>query len=60
MSAATKLVTTLKATEYPDARVITRDEKIRVSVFESPSKPVVTAKLKEVKKTYTDAWLYKK
>ncbi|MEI6684100.1 MAG: CAP domain-containing protein [Bacteroidota bacterium] len=59
MDAATKLVGALKVQEYPGAKVITRDDKIRVSVFESTSKPEVMTKLKEVKKTYKDAWLYK-
>ena len=59
MDVATKLVNTLKSQEYPEAKVITRDNKIRISVFESSSKPEVMAKLKEVKKTYKDAWLFK-
>ncbi len=59
MEAAAKLVNTLKVQEYPDAKVITRDDKIRISVFESSSKPEVMTKLKEVKKTYKDAWLFK-
>ncbi|MEI7661135.1 MAG: CAP domain-containing protein [Bacteroidota bacterium] len=59
MEAATRLVNSLKAKDYPDARVIHKDDKVRVSVFESPFKPVVTAKLREVKQTYKDAWLFK-
>ena len=59
METAAKLVNSLKEKDYPGAKVITKDDKIRVSVFESSSKPEVMAKLKEVKKTYRDAWLYK-
>jgi hypothetical protein len=59
METATKFVNSMKAKDYPDARVIAKDGKIRVSVFESPLKTVATAKLREVKKTYRDAWLYK-
>jgi len=43
-------VNTLKAKGYPDARVLSKDEKIRVSVFESSSKPIAMTKLREVKK----------
>ena len=60
LDAANKLVITLKTGEYPAARVLDADNKIRVSVFESPDKAVVTTKLKEVKKTYKDAWLLKR
>ena len=59
LEVATKLVNTLKAENFPDAKVIARDEKIRVSVFESTSKTVVMTKLREVKKIYKDAWLYR-
>ena len=59
METATKFVNSLKAKDYPAAKVISKDDKIRVSVFESPLKTVATAKLREVKKTYRDAWLYK-
>ena len=56
---ANKLVATLTA-EYPDAKVLTKDEKIRVSVFQSPDKALVTKRLKQVKQTYKDAWLLKR
>ena len=59
MEVATKLVNTMKVKDFPDAKVITKDEKIRISVFQSPTKSVAMTKLKEVKKTYKDAWLYK-
>ncbi|MDP1623828.1 MAG: CAP domain-containing protein [Bacteroidales bacterium] len=58
--AANKLVNTLKTGEYPGADILKFDGKIRVSVFGSPDRATVTAKLKEVKKTYKDAWLLKR
>lgn len=57
--AATKLLSKLRAEGYPDARVLERDGKIRVSVFESADKTSAMIRLKEVKKTYKDAWLLK-
>jgi hypothetical protein len=60
LEAAGKLVNTLRSGEYPDAKVLEKDNKIRVSVFESPDKPTASAKLKEVKKIYKDAWLLKR
>lgn len=60
IDAANKLVATLKAAEYPAARVLDADNKIRVSVFESSDKAAAMAKLKEVKKIYKDAWLLKR
>ena len=60
LNASTKLVGALKTDGYQDAKVLEKDGKIRVSVFESPDRATVTAKLKEVKKTYKDAWLLKK
>ena len=58
--AANKLVNTMKTGEYPLARVLEKDGKLRVSAFESPDKAVVMTKLKEVKKVYKDAWLLKR
>ncbi len=60
LEVSTKLVNTLKAGAYPAAKAIEKDGKYRVSVFESPDRATVTAKLKGVKKTYKDAWLLKK
>jgi len=59
LESATTLVNALKIKGYPDAKVIAKDDKIRVSVFESPVKTVAAAKLREVKRTYRDAWLFK-
>ncbi|MCX6307067.1 MAG: CAP domain-containing protein [Bacteroidetes bacterium] len=58
--AADKLVGVLRLGEYPGAMVQEKDGKLRVSVFESPDKTLVMTKLKEVKKTYRDAWLLKR
>ncbi len=60
LNAANKLVADLKAGDYPNAKVLEKDNKIRVSVFESTDKSAVMAKLKEVKKKYADAWLLKR
>jgi hypothetical protein len=57
--ASEKLVATLKAGSYPGARVLEKDGKLRVSVFESHDRNEVTSKLREVKKTYKDAWMLK-
>jgi hypothetical protein len=57
---AGKLVTKLREGDYPDAKVLDFDDKIRVSVFQSSNKPTVMTMLKEVKKTYKDAWLLKR
>jgi hypothetical protein len=59
LEAATRLVRDLKATDYPQARVLTQDKKIRVSVFESPAKTAAVAKLREARKRYHDAWLFR-
>ena len=60
LDAAKKMVNELRAGEFPEAVVLEKDDKIRVSVFESSDKPMVMTKLKEVKKTYKDAWLLKR
>lgn len=57
--AAGKLAATLKAGEYPNAKVLEANNKIMVSVFESSDKITAVARLKEVKKVYKDAWLLK-
>jgi hypothetical protein len=57
--AAKKLAGTLSG-EFPAAKVLDKEGKIRVSVFESPDKATVMATLKEVKKKYKDAWLLKR
>ena len=59
LAAANRLAAELRAGDYPAATVITKDDKIRVSVFDSPVKTIAVAKLREIKKRYRDAWLFK-
>lgn len=58
--ASDKLVATFRVGVYPGAKVLEKDGKLRISVYESPDRATVQAKLKEVKKTYKDAWLLKR
>ncbi len=57
---AERLAESLRVSGYPLARVLDSDGKVRLSAFESADRPTVLARLKEVKKTYRDAWLLKK
>jgi hypothetical protein len=56
---AAKLAEELRMQDYPDARVLDSNGKIRVSVFGPSDKTTATKKLKEVKLRYKDAWLLK-
>ena len=56
---ANKLAETLKSKGYPDAKMVEKNGKIRVSIIESTDRTAILQKLKEVKKTYRDAWLLK-
>ena len=58
--AAAKFATELQGTGYPFTKVLNEGGKVRISAFESPDKPTVTAKLREIKRTYRDAWLLKR
>lgn len=58
--AAAKFVSELQGIGYAMAKVLNQDGKVRISAFESPDKTVVTAKLREIKRTYRDAWLLKR
>jgi hypothetical protein len=58
--ASGKFVDGLKQSGYPDAKVLGKDAKLRISAFESSDRVKATAKLKEIKKVYKDAWLLKK
>ncbi len=58
--AANKLVSSLQAKGYPDAKLLESNGKLRVSIFESTDKAGIMLKLKEVKKIYRDAWLLKR
>jgi len=57
--AANKLITSLKEKGYQDAKVMIKDHKIRISVFESFNKAEVMQKLKVIRKSFPDAWLLK-
>jgi hypothetical protein len=56
---ANKLVITLNGQGFKDARVISTENKIRVSIFEASDRSEATRLLGEAKKTYKDAWLLK-
>jgi len=56
---AEKLVEKLKANGFPGASILTKNGKLRVSVFTSADRSTALEKLREVKKTYKDAWLLK-
>lgn len=56
---ANKLAETLKSKGYPDAKMVEKNGKIRISIIESKDRTAILQKLKEVKKTYRDAWLLK-
>lgn len=57
--AAEKLVKSLKDEGYPDAKILEKDGKARVSIFESADRNIIMAKLREVKLRYKDAWMLK-
>lgn len=56
---ANQLANALKEKGYPDAKLIEKNGKLRVSIMESPDKTAMMGKLKEVKKIYRDAWILK-
>ncbi|MEI6174079.1 MAG: CAP domain-containing protein [Bacteroidota bacterium] len=56
---ANQLANSLKEKGYPDAKLIEKNGKLRVSIMESPDKTAMMGKLKEVKKIYRDAWILK-
>ena len=56
---ALKLVEKFRQEGYPGAEFLDRDGKSRVSVLHTTDRAEVMAKLREVKKTYKDAWIYK-
>jgi hypothetical protein len=45
---------------YKDAKVLAKDNKVRVSIMEMNEKSKADSALHEVKKIYKDAWIYKK
>jgi len=56
---ANQLANSLKEKGYPDAKLIEKNGKPRVSIMESSDKTAIMGKLKEVKKIYRDAWILK-
>jgi hypothetical protein len=57
--AATKLILQLNAAGFPNASIMKKDGKIRVAASGPADKPTAATTLKEIKKTYKDAWLLK-
>ncbi len=55
--AALNFAEDLKTKGYPEATVLTGGGKIRISAFGPAEKPAASAKLKEIKKSFPDAWL---
>ncbi|HTX89552.1 MAG TPA: SPOR domain-containing protein [Bacteroidales bacterium] len=52
-----KSLADLKANGYPDARLIERDNKTRLSIMEFQLKAKADSALREVKKKFKDAWI---
>ena len=44
---------------YKDAKVLVKNNKVRVSIMEFKEKPAADSALREIKKIYNDAWIYK-
>jgi len=59
MATASKLIPKLISEGYPDAKILEKEGKARVSVFESANKMETNQKLKEIRKQYKDAWILK-
>jgi len=59
LSEARLMIKGIKEKGFPDAKIIQRENKIRISVYESISKLEAEKKLSEVRKIYKDAWLLK-
>lgn len=55
--AAEKYAVSLRAAGYPAAKVLSTGGKVRVSAFDSRDRNEATARLKEIRKAYRDAWL---
>jgi len=56
---ADKLVVKLKAEGFPAATILEKNGKIRISVYTSNNRTDALTKLRDVKKTFKDAWLLK-
>jgi hypothetical protein len=58
-AAAAKVVQELNAAGYPNATILKKNGKTRISAFGPVDKPSAAQKLKTIKATYSDAWLLK-
>jgi hypothetical protein len=54
-----KTAVSLRSKGYPDAKILEKDHKCRVSIMEFDNKEKADSALREVKKSYKDAWLLK-
>jgi hypothetical protein len=54
-----KLADELIAKGYPDAKVLAKENKVRVSIVELSTKPQADSALREIKKRFKDAWILK-
>ena len=54
-----KLASEMISKGYPDAKVLKSGDKIRVSIAEFSSKSQADSALREIKKTFIDAWILK-
>jgi len=59
MGKSNKLASELLAKGYKDAKVMVKNNKVRVSIMEVNNKSAADSVLREVKKIYKDAWIYK-
>jgi hypothetical protein len=49
----------IKAQGFRQARLLEKDNKLRISVFDIEMKPIADSALREIKKIYKDAWILK-
>ncbi len=54
-----QLASELVVKGYKDAKVLVKDNKVRVSILEVNKKSEADSALREVKKIYKDAWIYR-
>ncbi len=59
LSESKKAVKKFIAEGYPDAKILQKEKKLRISILEFTDKNVADSALLEVKKTFKDAWLMK-
>ena len=59
LSQLKKTAASLKSKGYADAKILEKDNKFRVSIMEFTLKEKADSVLREIKKSYKDAWLLK-